>query len=101
MVDILYYRSETSVKDVEPHPSPSSQTPLIVIEEWLTAEDEGSFETKEKQTSEEFKTTFAVEEKGKQRKASRTPSPLLSDVREESEEEVKKYEDEDSTKRSE
>ena len=99
-------RLESPVKDLDhdPPPSPSAQTPLIVIEEWVTVEDgetstERSMETREERVvEEELKMRAAEEERGKHRKARRTPSPLLSDVREESEEEIKKYEDDDTAR---
>ena len=90
------HRSKLSVQDLEPPPSPSSQTPLIVIEEWLTAEEKN---LEQNQTGDNnVNPTPGIDQTGKVRKTSRNPSPFLSDVREESEEDVQKYEEEDITK---
>lgn len=86
MTNVRQRRRNTHAQEVI---DDTGQPPIIVIEDWspdAKPDSEGSEDTDASQ--------LTINRKTPTRKMSRTPTPVLDDVTEESEEEIQKYEDE-------
>lgn len=86
MTNVRQRRRNTHVQEVS---DDTGQPPIIVIEDWSPDAESGSEANDDTDASQLMTTRMTPT-----RKMSRTPTPVLDDVAEESEEEIQKYKDE-------